>query len=121
MTTSTRQADSDIENRLVRFETRLDALATKQDLANSHGELRTEMATRFGELKTEIEARFGDQDTKSEARFGELDTKIEVRFGELKTEIANFKSEIIRWFVGTVAVSTTVVVSIVTLIDQLSG
>ena len=110
MTTSTRQADSDIENRLVRFETRLDALATKEDLANSHGELRTEMATRFGE-----------QDTKIEARFGELDTKIEVRFGELKTEIANFKSEIIRWFVGTVAVSTTVVVSIVTLIDQLSG
>ncbi len=110
MTTSTRQADSDTENRLVRFETRLDALATKEDLANSHGELRTEMATRFGE-----------QDTKIEARFGELDTKIEVRFGELKTEIANFKSEIIRWFVGTVAVSTTVVVSIVTLIDQLSG
>lgn len=110
MTTSTRQADSDIENRLVRFETRLDALATKEDLANSHGELRTEMATRFGELKTEIEARFGQQDTK-----------IEARFGELKTEIANFKSEIIRWFVGTVAVSTTLVVSIVTLIDQLSG
>ena len=110
MTTSTRQVEPDIESRLVRFETRLDALATKEDLANSHGELRTEMATRFGE-----------QDTKIEARFGELDTKIEVRFGELKTEIANFKSEIIRWFVGTVAVSTTVVVSIVTLIDQLSG
>ena len=99
MTTSTRQADFDIDNRLVRFETRLDALATKEDLANSHGDLRTEMATRFGEL----------------------DTKIEVRFGELKTEIANFKSEIIRWFVGTVAVSTTIVVSIVTLIDQLNG
>ena len=110
MTTSTRQAESDIENRLVRFETRLDALATKEDLANSHGELRTEMATRFGELKTEIEARFGQQDTK-----------IEARFGELKTEIANFKFEIIRWLVGTVAVSTTLVVSIVTLIDQLSG
>ena len=110
MTTSTRQADFDIDNRLVRFETRLDALATKEDLANSHGDLRTEMATRFGE-----------QDTKIEARFGELDTKIEVRFGELKTEIANFKSEIIRWFVGTVAVSTTIVVSIVTLIDQLNG
>ena len=43
------------------------------------------------------------------------------RFGELKTEIANFKSEIIRWFVGTVAISTNVVVSIVTLIDQLNG
>ena len=110
MTTSTRQADSNIENWLVRFETRLDALATKEDLANSHGDLRTEVATRFG-----------NQDTKIEARFGELDTTIEVRFGELKTEIANFKSEIIRWFVGTVAVSTTVVVSIVTLIDQLSG
>ena len=110
MTTSTRQADFDIDNRLVRFETRLDALATKEDLASSHGDLRTEMATRFGE-----------QDTKIEARFGELDTKIEVRFGELKTEIANFKSEIIRWFVGTVAVSTTIVVSIVTLIDQLNG
>ena len=110
MTTSTRQADFDIDNRLVRFETRLDALATKEDLANSHGDLRTEMATRFGQ-----------QDTKIEARFGELDTKIEVRFGELKTEIANFKSEIIRWFVGTVAVSTTIVVSIVTLIDQLNG
>ncbi len=99
MTTSTRQADFDIDNRLVRFETRLDALATKEDLANSHGDLRTEMATRFGQQ----------------------DTKIEARFGELKTEIANFKSEIIRWFVGTVAVSTTLVVSIVTLIDQLSG
>ncbi len=99
MTTSTRQADFDIDNRLVRFETRLDALATKEDLANSHGDLRTEMATRFGQQ----------------------DTKIEVRFGELKTEIANFKSEIIRWFVGTVAVSTTIVVSIVTLIDQLNG
>ena len=110
MTTSTRQADFDIDNRLVRFETRLDALATKEDLANSHGDLRTEMATRFGQ-----------QDTKIEARFGELDTKIEVRFGELKTEIANFKSEIIRWFVGTVAISTTIVVSIVTLIDQLNG
>ena len=110
MTTSTRQADFDIDNRLVRFETRLDALATKEDLAHSHDDLRTEMATRFGQ-----------QDTKIEARFGELDTRIEVRFGELKTEIANFKSEIIRWFVGTVAVSTTIVVSIVTLIDQLNG
>ena len=54
-------------------------------------------------------------------RFGEQDTKIEARFGELKSETANFKSEIIRWFVGTVAISTTVVVSIVTLIDQLNG
>ncbi len=54
-------------------------------------------------------------------RFGEQDTKIEARFGELKSEIANFKSEIIRWFVGTVAIGTTVVVSIVTLIDQLNG
>ena len=99
MTTSTRQADFDIDSRLVRFETRLDAVATKEDIAHSHGDLRTEMATRFGQQ----------------------DTKIEVRFGELKTEIANFKSEIIRWFVGTVAVSTTIVVSIVTLIDQLNG
>ena len=99
MTSSTRQADFDIDNRLIRFETRLDALATKEDLASSHDDLRTEMATRFGHQ----------------------DTKIEVRFGELKTEIANFKSEIIRWFVGTVAVSTTIVVSIVTLIDQLNG
>ena len=35
MTTSTRQADFDIDNRLVRFETRLDALATKEDLSST--------------------------------------------------------------------------------------
>ena len=95
MTTATRETNSSIEPRLVRIETRLDSMATKEDLANSYGELRTEMT-----------ARFGDQDAKLEARFGEL-----------KAEIANLRAEFIRWMIGTVAV----VVSVATLIDRLIG
>ncbi len=110
MTTSTQETESDIETRLVRIETRLDSMATKEDLANLVGEIRTEIATRFGE-----------QDAKFEARFGELETKMAANHGEFKTEVANSKTEMIRWMVGTFAVSTTVVVSVVTLVQQLSG
>lgn len=150
MTTATREAESDNETRLVRIETRLDSMATKEDLANLAGEIRTEIATRFGEQDAKFEARFGELETKIatshgdleskfEARIGELDSKMEARFGEtdakiaanhgeLKTDvansntaIANSKTEMIRWTVGSVAVSTTIVVSIVTLVEQFSG
>ena len=121
MTTSTRETESDIETRLVRIETRLDSMATKEDLANLAGEIRTEIATRFGEQGAKFESRFGEQDAKFEARFGELETKMAANHGELKTEVANSKTEMIRWMVGTFAVSTTVVVSVVTLVQQLSG
>lgn len=110
MTTATREAESDNETRLVRIETRLDSMATKEDLANLAGEIRTEIATRFGE-----------QDAKFEARFGEIDAKIAANHGEFKAEVANSKTEMIRWTVGSVAVSTTIVVSIVTLVEQFSG
>ena len=97
MTTATRETNSSIEPRLVRIETRLDSMATKEDLANSYGELRTEIATRFGEQ----------------------DAKIEARFGELKAEIANLRTDMIRWIFGTVAISSTIIVSVVTIVDQL--
>ena len=132
MTTATREAESDNETRLVRIETRLDSMATKEDLANLAGEIRTEIATRFGEQDAKFEARFGEIDAKFEARFGELDSKVEARFGEtdakiaanhgeFKAEVANSKTEMIRWTVASVAVSTTIVVSIVTLVEQFSG
>ena len=41
--------------------------------------------------------------------------------GELKTEMANLRTEVIRWTVGSIAISTTVVVSVVTLVQELSG
>ena len=121
MTTATQETNSDIETRLVHIETRLDSMATKEDLANFTGEIRTEMATRFGEQDAKMEARFGEQDTKMEARFGELETRMATNQGELKTEIANLRTEVIRWTVGSIAISTTVVVSVVTLVQQLSG
>ena len=132
MTTATREAESDNETRLVRIETRLDSMATKEDLANLSGEIRTEIATRFGELETKIATSHGDLETKFETRIGELDSKVEARFGEtdakiaanhgeFKAEVANSKTEMIRWTVASVAVSTTIVVSIVTLVEQFSG
>ena len=117
MTTATRGIDPEIESRFVRIETRLDSMATKEDLANSVGDLRTDMATRFGELDTRLEARFGEQDAKFEARFGELKTEI----ANLKIDNANLRTEMIRWIVGTVAVGSTIVVSLVTVIDRLLG
>lgn len=121
MTTASRNIDSDIAQELVRIQTRLDSTATKEDVALSNGELRTDMATRFGEQDAQMEARLGELDAKMEARFGELETKMEARFGELRLEIANFKTEVIRWIVGAVAISATIVVSIVTVMDQLTG
>ena len=132
MTTATRETESDNETRLVRIETRLDSMATKEDLANLAGEIRTEIATRFGEQDAKFEARFGELETKIatshgdleskfEARIGKLDAKIASNHGELKTEVANSKTEMIRWTVGSVAVNTTIVVSIVTLVEQFSG
>ena len=85
-------------------------MATKEDLANSIGELRTDMVQRFGQ-----------QDAKMEARFGELETKMATNHGELNTEMANLRTEVIRWTVGSIAISTTVVVSVVTLVQELSG
>ncbi len=117
MTTATQETEFDISARLVRIETRLDGMATKEDLASLAGELRTEMATRFGE-----------QDAKMEARFGELETKITAHHGELKSDVAglridnaNLRAEVVRWIVGTVAVSSTIVASLVTVIDRLLG
>ena len=110
MTTASRNIDSDIAQELVRIQTRLDSTATKEDLALSIGELRTDMAVKFGE-----------QDAKMKARFGEFDAKMEARFGELRLEIANFRTEVIRWIVGAVAISATIVVSILTAVDQLTG
>ena len=110
MTTAALETNSDVEIRLVQIETRLDSMSTKEDLANSIGELRTDMVQRFGQ-----------QDAKMEARFGELETKMATNHGELKTEMANLRTEVIRWTVGSIAISTTVVVSVVTLVQELSG
>ena len=95
MTTATQGIDPEIGARFVRIETRLDAMATKEDLANLGGEIGTRM----------------------ESRFGEQDAKITANHGELKADMANLRAELIRWTVGAIAVSTTIVVSVVTIVE----
>ena len=85
-------------------------MATKEDLANFAGGIRAEISTCFGE-----------QDAKVATRFGELAIRMATNQGELKIEIANLRTEVIRWAVGSITISTTVVVSVVTLVHQLSG
>lgn len=69
-------------------------LATKSDLRETEGRLRTEIETIKSDLRADIEA------TKSDLRQTEL---------RLKAEIEASKAEVIKWMFGTIGFQTLVI------------
>ena len=93
MTTET-QAPAD-ESRLSAIEAVLPHLATKEDVA-----LIPYLATK--EEVAKIEAVIPHLATKEDV------AKVETKVSELETKLVEAKNEMLRWMIGSIAVSTTV-------------
>ena len=93
MTTET-QAPAD-ESRLSAIEAVLPHLATKEDVA-----LIPHLATK--EEVAKIEAVIPHLATKEDV------AKVETKVSELETKLVETKNEMLRWTIGSIAVSTTI-------------
>jgi predicted nucleic acid-binding Zn-ribbon protein len=94
-------------DRLARIETRLEATATKADLADLKGELKTDMAALRGELKGEMaemkaelksemaEMKIGLR-SEMAALGGELRGEMSAMSGELRGEIAGLRADMYK-------------------------
>src|SRR5213083_2081079 len=54
-------------------------------------------ATYRGDLRELNELNFGRFDAKLEQRVAELDAKVDQRMAELRKDLADMKSELVRW------------------------
>jgi hypothetical protein len=66
--------------------------ATKSDIAD--------LQLKIEGLRSDLEIKASELDRKIEIRFSELDRKIDMVRADLQVQIANTKTEMIRWVVG---------------------
>jgi ribosomal protein L29 len=86
--------DTPTEARLQALEAVLPTLASKADIADLRGELKTDISELRGELKSDISELRGELKTDISELRGELKTEIGELRGELKTEIGELRGEL---------------------------
>src|SRR5213594_1412421 len=60
-------------------------------------ELDAKIEQRVAELDARIEQRYGQLDAKLEQRYAQLDAKVDQRMAELRKDLADMKSDLVRW------------------------
>src|SRR5881392_3040046 len=65
--------------------------------ATYRDDLRELNELNFGRFDAKLEQRVAELDAKIEQRTAELDAKIEQRMAELRKDLADMKSELVRW------------------------
>ena len=84
-----------IGERLVHIESRMDFVATREDVAL----VRTEMANMNADLRTEIE-RTRTEIANTNTRLAELNADLLTGIAEVKTLVANREASMQRWLLG---------------------
>src|SRR5205823_4735741 len=60
-------------------------------------ELDAKIEQRVAELDARIEQRYAQLDAKIEQRYAQLDAKVDQRMAELRKDLADMKSDLVRW------------------------
>jgi hypothetical protein len=90
--------DASMEARLKALEAVLPTLATKADVA----ELRGEMRTGFAEVRGEMRTGFAEVLGEMRAGFAELRGEMRNGFADVYTSMADHRADILRWTIATV-------------------
>src|SRR5881296_1310322 len=61
------------------------------------GRFDAKLEQRVAELDAKIEKRYGQLDAKIEQRYAQLDAKVDQRMAELRKDLADMKSDLVRW------------------------
>ena len=98
-----------IRNDLTKLMVRSEVFATKAEISDLRGEIKTDMTSLRGELKTEMAGLRGEIKTDMASLRGELKTEMAELRGELKAELVETKLSILnaieeksRWKWGSV-------------------
>ncbi len=65
--------------------------------ATYRGDLRELNELNFGRFDAKLEQRVAELDAKIEQRYAQLDAKVDQRMAELRKDLADMKSELVRW------------------------
>ncbi len=79
----------EIANELVEWFNQVDA--------TYRGDLRELNELNFGRFDAKLEQRVAELDAKIEQRYAQLDAKVDQRMAELRKDLADMKSELVRW------------------------
>ena len=60
-------------------------------------DLRELNELNFGRFDAKLEQRVAELDAKIEQRYAQLDAKVDQRMAELRKDLADMKSELVRW------------------------
>ncbi len=124
MTTATRESTQDpqleemaedLAMRITRIDARLDAMATKEDVAIRSGELEKRMEVGFAEQRGEMDRRFAEQKGEMDRRFADLIGEMNRRFAEQDAKIAEAGRRQIVWTVGAMVAVGTLIVTVLTI------
>src|SRR5213080_1322111 len=61
------------------------------------GRFDAKLEQRVAELDAKIEQRVAELDAKIEQRYTQLDAKVDQRMAELRKDLADMKSDLVRW------------------------
>ena len=79
----------EIANELVEWFNQVDA--------TYRGDLRELNELNFGRFDAKLEQRVAELDAKIEQRYAQLDAKVDQRMAGLRKDLADMKSELVRW------------------------
>ena len=79
----------EIANELVEWFNQVDA--------TYRGDLRELNELNFGRFDAKLEQRVAELDAKIEQRYAQLDAKVDQRMAELRKDLADMKSDLVRW------------------------
>jgi len=65
--------------------------------ATYRGDLRELNELNFGRFDAKLEQRVAELDAKIEQRYAQLDAKVDQRMAELRKDLADMKSDLVRW------------------------
>src|SRR5213593_1399327 len=80
--------DAQLEQRVAELDARIEQRYTQLD---------AKLEQRIAELDATIEKRYGRLDAKIEQRYAQLDAKVDQRMAELRKDLADRKSDLVRW------------------------
>lgn len=81
--------------------------ATKKDLQ----EMDIHLSAKITALDIKIDNKVTELNSKIDTKFSEVSSKIESKISELKVEIANMKSDVLKWVIGLLLAQSALLIS----------
>ncbi|PYP22800.1 MAG: hypothetical protein DMD55_18700 [Gemmatimonadetes bacterium] len=91
--------DAKLEQRVAELDAKIEQRVAELDarIEQRYTQLDAKLEQRIAELDATIEKRYGQLDAKIEQRYAQLDAKVDQRMAELRKDLADMKSDLVRW------------------------